>query len=257
MKTFTSLLLLATMAIHANALADVAKQDGQWRGSGGAALSFSSGNTRSSSINLTADAARATSDDKLSFHGHILGSRAEKNGIASTSANQWSAGTRYDHNLSTHKFGFGGLDFNRDQIKRLSLRSAINGGLGYHLIKTPDTQWDILGGASYRTDKYSGTGISINNRMRTSFSAVELLLGEESTHKFTETTSFKQRMMIYPNISGGGGARATFDASLLVSMNKTFSLKVALQTRFDSLVQAPIKKTDTLFFTGVNVKFGP
>ena len=58
MKVSLPLLFLATMAGGGYALADDAKLDGQWRGSGGAALSASSGNTQSSSLTLTANAVR-------------------------------------------------------------------------------------------------------------------------------------------------------------------------------------------------------
>ncbi len=255
MKVFTLLLLLAAMEICGNALADDAKKDGKWRGSGGAAVSISSGNSRSRSINLTADAARMTSDDKLTLYGQILNSSAESNGINTTTANLWIAGTRYDRNISEHTFGFGGLDFNHDQLKLLSLRSVVLGGLGYHLIKTNENQFDILGGVTYRADQYSGSGILVDNQMVTSLDAVELLLGEESTHKFSETVNFKQSLMIYPNLSSSGN-RATFNTGLFVSLNKTLSLSVTLQDRYDSLAPAPIKKNDIIFFTGINVKFG-
>ena len=41
-----------------------AKTDGLWRGNGGAALSLNSGNTTSSSLQLNADASKATAADK-------------------------------------------------------------------------------------------------------------------------------------------------------------------------------------------------
>lgn len=255
MKTATSLLLLASMAHCGNVLAEDAKLDGQWRGNGGAALSISSGNTRSSSLNLTTDAARLTADDKLSLYGQVLAGRSQSNGVTNTTANQWLAGTRYDHNITSEVFGFGGLDFSHDQIKLLSLRSVVSVGLGYHVIKTPENQWDVFGGVAYRTDKYSGLGVSINNEMVTKLNATELLLGEESVHKLTESTSFKQKLVVSPNLSSKG-VRATFDTSLLVALNKTMSLNVTLQDRYDSLAQAPVKKNDILFFTGINVKFG-
>ncbi|MEO6421727.1 MAG: DUF481 domain-containing protein [Candidatus Nitrotoga sp.] len=255
MKIFASLLFPVVIGIWGNALADDAKPDGKWRGSGGAALSISSGNTRSSSINLTADASRETLDGKLTLFGQALGSRAETNGITSTSANQWRASTRYDHNISPRVFGFGGLDFSHDQIKKLSLRSVVSSGLGYHLIKTDDHQLDFFSGASYKSDLYSGSGLFIDNQLRTSFKAFELLLGEESTHKFSDITSLNQRLVIYQNMTGSGGNRATFNTSLLVALNKTLSLSVTLQNRYDSLVPAGIKKNDILFFTGINVKF--
>ncbi|MGA8148863.1 MAG: DUF481 domain-containing protein [Gallionellaceae bacterium] len=256
MKVSLSLLFLATMASCGNALADDAKLDGQWRGSAGAALSASSGNTQSSSVTVTADAVRQTADDKLSLHGQILGSQSKSNGVTSTTANQWAAGTRYDHNISADTFGFGGLDFNHDQLEQLTLRSVVSGGLGYHLIKTPENQLDLFGGVTYRADQYSGAGVNINDQMKTSLNAVELLLGEESHHKLTESTSFKQRLEIDPNMSSDKGTRAEFDAGLLVAMSKTLSLNVTLQDRYNSLSEAPIKKNDLTFFTGVNVKFG-
>ena len=62
--------------------------------------------------------------------------------------------------------------------------------------------------------------------------------------------------MVNPSLSSDKGVRVAFDTSLLVAMNKTLSLSVALQDRYDSHAQAPTKNTDTLFFTGINVKFG-
>lgn len=259
MNISTSLLLLAVMAICENAFADEAILDGKWRGSGGAALSISSGNTNSKSLNLTADAARMTSDDKLSLYVQILASRSEStaNGVTSTSttANQWMAGTRFDHTVSGEIFGFGGLEFSRDQIKALALRSVASGGLGYHLIKTDQNQWDIIGGLAYRADQYSPPGLLINNEMKNSLSTTELLLGEESSHSLSESTSFKQKLVVNPNLSRNGN-RAAFDASLLVALNKTMSLSMTLQDRFDSRAQPPVKNNDMLFFTGINVKFG-
>lgn len=248
------------MASCISAWADDAKSNGEWRGNGGAAFSYSSGNTRSSSLALTADAVRQTSDDKLSLYAQILGSRAEStnNGITSTNttANQWRAGTRYDHNITETSFGFGGLDLSHDQIKLLGLRSVVSGGLGYHMIRTSETQWDIFGGVSYRTDQYSNPGVTINNQTKTRFNATELLLGEESTNKFSESTSFKQRLVISPNMGSEKGTLVTLDASLMVAMSKILSLKMSLQDSYNSLSQAPIKRNDILFFAGVNVKFG-
>lgn len=150
MKSCISLLLLASIGVYGNALADDAKRDGKWRGSGGAAVSISSGNTRNSSINLTTDAERMTLVDTFLLHGQALGSRSENNGVTSTSANQWAASTRYERDISSRVFGFGGLNFNHDQIKLLSLRSVVSSGVGYHIIKTDDNQLNIFSGASYK-----------------------------------------------------------------------------------------------------------
>ncbi len=259
-KSSTPLLFLAAMAGCTNAWAEDVAPDGLWRGNGGAALSLASGNTRSSSLTLTGDAARQTEDNKLSLYGQVLSSRAERtsNGITTTSttANQWQVGTRYDRNLTPTRFAFGGLDFAHDQIQLLSLRSAVSTGLGYHAIKTPETQWDLFAGLSYRSDRYSEPGVTIHNQTRTHFDVVELLFSEESTSRLTDSTSIKQRLVITPNMGSSNGFLAALDSGLLVAINRTLSLKVSLQDRYNSLSQAPIKKNDVLFFTGINWKFG-
>jgi putative salt-induced outer membrane protein len=132
----------------------------------------------------------------------------------------------------------------------------VSSGLGYHMIKTPDSQWNLLGGMSYRSDKYSGPGVLINNQTRVGFDTAELLLSEDSANKLSGSANFNQRLSIRPNISGESGFLVTFDSTLMVMINKTLSLRVSFQDNFNSLSQAPIQKNDTLFFTGINVKFG-
>jgi putative salt-induced outer membrane protein len=249
-------LALAALAVFSSALADDVPRDGQWRGDGGAALSISSGNSNSRSLNLNGNAARLTATDKLALYGQILEGRSEANGVTTTSANQWSAGGRYDSNFSPETFGFGGLDLSHDQLKQLSLRSVLSVGLGYHVIKTADNQFDVFGGAAYRNDQYSGAGVIINNAVETSFSTPQLMLGEESHHKLTESTTFQQKLAISPNLNNDKGSLVTFNSSLMVAMSKTLSLNVTLQDRYDSLSEPPLKKNDILFFTGVNMKFG-
>ncbi len=259
-KEVTPLLFLASMACCISAWADDVKPDGKWRGNGGAALSEATGNTQSSSLTITADTTRRTAEDKLSLSAQYVGSRARStyNGVTSTSttANQGFARSQYDHNITETKFGFGGLVFSRDQIQLLSLRSMISGGFGYHMIKTPDSQWNLLGGISYRSDKYSDPGVLINNQIRSGFDTTELLFSEDSTNKLSDSANFNQRLSIRPNISGESGFLVTFDSTLMVMINKTLSLRVSFQDNFNSMSQAPILKNDTLFFTGINVKFG-
>ena len=254
MKKTISLSLMAMMGCSI-AFSAVAAPDGKWTGNGGAAAKLSSGNTRSDSIKLTADAARETAQDKLSVFGQILREHSENAGVKSTTADQWQLGTRYDYNISTSTFGFGGLDFSSDKLKSLTMRNVVSAGLGSHLVKTADNQFDVFGGINYRADRYSGLGVTIDNKLETEFSTAEAMIGEESNHKLSESTTFKQKLSINQNL-GSKGYRAIFDASLLVAMNSTMSLTVSVQDRFDSIAEAPVQKNDFTLFTGVNVKFG-
>jgi putative salt-induced outer membrane protein YdiY len=232
-----------------NAQATV-KPDGQMRTALGLGASLSSGNTKSSNLTLAGDAVRATNQDKVSLYGTALYARSE--GV--TTAERLRLGGRYDHNLSADWFGFGGLDFERDKFANLKLRSQLSGGLGFHWIKTPATTWDLFGGAAFSSDKFFDA-TTIDSALRDSYSYPSLLLGEESTHKLSDTTTAKQRGVIYPNLKNTGQYRATWDAGLSVAMSKTMSLNAGFALGYNSEPGVGRKSTDTLLTTGVSVKF--
>lgn len=233
---------------------------GRWDGDLNAALTASFGNTSGQSLNLGMDAVYQRPDDKLSLSGQYQESRSRSvsNGVVTTSltALQWRLGGRYDRDITPVEFGFVGLDFSQDQIRQLALRSVISTGLGRHLVKSAWDQWDVFGGLTYREDVYYPPGVQIDNEQRTRFDTVETLFGEESSHKLSETARLKQKLVLFPGLGNGNGTRALLDAGLQVDINKTVSLNVKLQGRYDSLAEAPAEKYDVLFMTGLSLKFG-
>lgn len=236
------------------------KADGKWRGSAAASLSYASGNTQSSSLALSMDAARRTEHSKLVLYAQALGSRAQSttNGVSTTTttANQWKGGVRHDRDVTEATFGFIALDLTHDRIQLLNLRSVASLGLGYHLIHTEDSKWDLLGGVTYRQDRYNYPGVTVSNELRTRYNTGQLLLGEESHSKLTPTTTIGQRLIVTPNLNRYHGALLTFDGSLAVAISESLSLKITVQDRYNSLSQPPIKKNAFLLLTGLNIKFG-
>lgn len=236
------------------------KADGNWHGNAAASLSYASGNTRSSSLALSMDAARRTEHSKLGFYAQALGSRAESttNGVTTTSttANQWKGGARYDHDLTETTFGFVALDLTHDRIQSLSLRSVASLGAGYHLVHTDDSKWDLLGGVTYRSDRYNSPGVTVGDQLRTRYSTAQLLVGEESDSKLTPSTGLQQRLIVMPNLNKDRGALVTFDGAMVVAISESLSLKITVQDRYNSLSQPPIKKNAFLLLTGLNLKFG-
>ncbi|MDT7834580.1 DUF481 domain-containing protein [Aquabacterium sp. OR-4] len=242
-----ALLGACTLAAQAQA---TAKPDGQWRSSLGLGASLSSGNSKTSNFALSGDAVKLSAQDKVSLYGNAQYARS--GGI--TTGEQMRAGGRYDYNLNPELFGFGGLDFTRNKFANLSLRSQLSAGLGWHLIKSPATTWDVFGGLGYTSDKYKDAML-IDGSSRTSYSYMGLLLGEESSHKLSETTSAKQKLVVVPNLKNRGEFRATWDASLAVSMSKAMSLNVGVALAHNSDPGPGRKTTDSLLTTGVSVKF--
>ncbi len=235
--------LLATQAVWAQA---PMKTDGQWRGSVDAGASFASGNTDSTSVNVSAKGGRATDNDKLDFYLTTLYGIKKSDGERNETANLWRAGGKYDRNLNSQVFSFGSLDFEHDKLQELDLRGVAAGGLGYHVRKSENTTFDVFSGLAYNHERFTGE----------TRNSVELLIGEESAHKLTDTTSFNQRLAIYPNLSESGEFRAQFDAGFTTAISKKIDLKLTLSNRYQSNPLPGIKKTDTLFLTSIGYRFG-
>ncbi|MCZ8292798.1 MAG: DUF481 domain-containing protein [Hylemonella sp.] len=235
--------------------------NGRWDGDFNAGFSLSAGNTDSQSLNLGLDTSYQRPDDKLSLSAQYLESRARSttNGVVTTSitALQWRLGGRYDRDITPREFGFVGLEFSHDRIRQLDLRSVLSSGLGHHLVKARDDQWDVYGGLTYREDLYGGSGVLINDVLQTRMETTEVLLGQESSHQLGGTPArLRQKFVLYPSLFTDKGTRATLDAGLTLDLHKSLSLSMKLQGRYDSLAQAPAEKYDLLFITGLSVKFG-
>lgn len=250
-----AMLLLATSAAFSTSAWAELKTDGLWRGGGGLAISRSSGNTESSSVQINADLARATLQDKYSLGGAYNYATNDTGGARTTSSNKWNLFSQYDYNLSRQLYGFGRLAFESDKLSALDLRSTLAGGLGYKLIDNAQTRFNVFGGAAHASDHY-GREQTIGGKKDTRFSRSSLYLGEESMHELTANTSLKQRLEYSPGISGDKAKLTKFTAGLSVAMSSTLSLTVGFSADHNSAPPNGKKSTDTLLFTGINVKLG-
>ena len=248
---FLPLPLLLTLGLASSlAMAQATvKTDDQWRYALGAGASFASGNTKSSTFNLNADAVQASSIDKWDINGRALYGRDND----TTVAEQMALGTRYDRNFTPDWFGFGQADVLRDKSANLSPRTSFSVGPGYHVIKTDPLTWDVYAGLGYVHDRFINPTV-IDDALRSGYGHGELMLGETSTHKLTANTSFKQKLEIYPDLANSSHYRAAFDSGLAVAMNNNMSLTASLVVRYNSDPGLGFKTNDTLFVTGISVK---
>jgi putative salt-induced outer membrane protein len=223
--------------------------DGRFRGALGLGASLASGNTRASNLALSANAVRATVEDKVSLYALALRTSAS----GATTGDTLRLGGRYDYNINPLMFGFGGLDLERNKLANLKLRSQTTAGLGYHFISTATTTWDLFGGLAFSADKFLAPTL-IDGQSRSTYSYPSLMLAEESSHVLSPTTTAKQRLVIYPNLKDRGEFRATLDAGVAVAMSSNLSLNVGLGAGYNSQPGDTRKKLDTLITTGVSVK---
>ena len=231
------------------------KTDGLWRGTGGAALAVTSGNTSSSSLVLNADAAKVTTADKLVLGAAINYAKNKTGGVNQTTANKWGGFGQYNYNLAAPLFVFGRLSLEGDELVDLSLRAAVAGGVGYKLIDTKTDSFELTAGAGYTTDSYDSAQ-TIGGRTAKRFSRASLYVGEASSHQITPTVAFKQRLEVYPGVSGDKAVIAKFTAGLAVALSNTMNLTVGVTDAYNSKPPSGTKSNDLGVFTGVNLKFG-
>ena len=242
-----SLAALAAGSGHAQV---TQKPDGQWRSLFTAGASIANGNSDAKSASLAADVIKLTNSDKWEFTG--AGQYARSAG--STTANRQTFTGLYNQDITPQWFGFGQLDLVRDIPADLASRITPSTGLGYHVIKKPDQTFDVSAGLAYTWDRYRAPQV-VDDELRSRYNHLEMLLAEESNNKLSDTTSFKQKLTIYPSVSQGDGVRTVFDAGLSVAMTKQLALTASLSHRYDSQPGEGVKKNDTLFVTGVSLRF--
>jgi putative salt-induced outer membrane protein len=243
-------------------LADPPKEDGQWRGAFAAGLAIASGNTKSTNLNASIDMLRATKEDKITLFLTSLYGTRDVAGVKEKTANLTRGGVRYDWNLSDRTFVFGLFEAEQDKIQRLDSRYVGGAGFGYKVIKEKDTSFDLFGGVTARRDTNTITVERLLPLPVTTFdqkvtkSSTELLLGEESNHKLSDTVSFKQKLTLYPNLKNSGEYRAQFDSGLVVAIASGINLQLTLSDRYNSQAEPGTKKNDLLFLTGINIALG-
>jgi putative salt-induced outer membrane protein YdiY len=223
------------------------KPDGFWRGAVNGGFSNSSGSSRNTDLNLSANAVRATGDDKLEGQGTVVRSQSRAGGVTQRTADLVRAGTRYSRDLNARAFGFGTLDLERDRIQQLEQRTVLGGGLGYHVIKSERLTFDL------------STGLTRNHERFTTLTrdATEWLLAEESAHKLTDATSFNQRVAYYVDTADSSRYRTQIDAALATAVTERIALKVSLSHRYQNVPPAGVPKSDNLLLTTIGYRFGP
>ena len=250
-RTLSRLAAAAAAAVPLWAHAQVTmKPDGQWRSLFTAGASISGGNTDARTASVAADIVKLTDHDKWSFDG--TGQYAKSGGVRT--ADHVGGTGLYSEDITPRWFGFGQVDLLHDQLAFLRLRTTLGTGLGYHVIKEDRLTWHLSTGVAYTMDRYTEPQL-VDDEYRRSYDHADVLLAEESNHKFTDNTTFHQKLTVYPSLRGNDDVRTLFDAGLSVAMSKHLSLTTSFENRYDNRPAAGLKKSDTTFVTGVSLRF--
>jgi putative salt-induced outer membrane protein YdiY len=217
-----------------------------WAGFLDLGYSAARGNSSTNNLNVSANAARATTRDTITVHFTSLYASNKVAGKSVLSANAMRGGINYNLNLRPRLFAFGSVDLEFDEFQNLDLRFVPAGGLGFHAVKGERTIFDLFGGGALNREFFS-TGLK-----RTSG---EVLAGDELVYKLSSITSLHQRLVFYPNVSRPGEYRTNFDLSTATTLKKWLSWQLTASDRFLSNPLADRKRNDFIFTTGLRVTF--
>jgi putative salt-induced outer membrane protein len=229
-----------------------------WSGLLDTGLNLTRGNSESLSYSLSGKAARVTERDKISVYTTAIYSNSTVNGINSTTAHAIRGGVRGDLNVSERLFVFGFTDFEYDQFQDLDLRSVVGGGLGYHVINTKATIFDVFAGGDYDQDFFGATAATPTMPATPAVTrkSGEIVVGETFNAKVNNRTTLTEQFSLYPNVSDTGTYRFQFDATAATKLKGWLSWQVTYSDRYLSDPLPGFKKNDLLLSTGVRLTFG-
>lgn len=220
-----------------------------WKG--GVSLGFALARGNSATTNLTTGftSDRKTLTDEITLYETSLYTSNDQPG-GGTTANSIVGGFKYDRNFTKRFFVFGSGDFAHDELQDLNVRQIWSGGLGMHVINTPTTTLDVLGGVNYTRESYGGGATAVDRNL------AGVTLGENFMHKFGKATTVSEVFYFYPDLSNTGEYRFSLDAASVTQIKKWLGWQMAVSDRY--VTDPPIagtKSNDVIFSTGINVSF--
>ena len=163
---------------------------------------------------------------------------SRQNDAAATS--RQSAHLRYDKFLGPRllTFAVGGLE--RNDRKRLNLRSTAGGGVGWRLQKTQNSELSVLGGLTYTNEQFQADAAGI----APGDSFGEGLLGLEWHATLFDSVHFTTGVSLRPSLAGSGRYRVEYDSLVRIPLISRLTWSLSLFDRFDSDPPVAVQRND-------------
>jgi putative salt-induced outer membrane protein len=224
-----------------------------WAGYYDFGIADASGNSRSLSITNAFNATRMTDKDKISLYFTELYAKGLVGKTVGVTAQSWKGGWKYDRNIGPHAFLMVFDDYENDKFQNLRFRGVFGGGAGFHLVKTPKSQFDLAGGIALNHESYS-VAIAPPSTA-TSRNSGEFFWGDDYAYKIGKTSSFVQSFRMFNNLSDTGQYRVNFDVGMATKIAKWLSWQVTASDRYLTNPAPGRKTNDLLISSGIRVTF--
>jgi hypothetical protein len=234
-----------------------------WSGMFDLGLSLTEGNSSTAALTIAGKASRVVPKNKLTLYYTEVYSRDSNESPALTTANAIHAGVRDEFNLIPRVYAFAFTDFDEDALQHLDLRNVIGGGLGYHVINTKKTQFDVFGGVSFNQEYFASYTIAnpapppvLLFEPSQSRHSAEIVAGESLSTKLGPRTTVSEQLSFFPNLSSTGEYRVTFDANAVTKLKTWLGWQITFSDRYISDPPFGLKGNDLLLSTGLRLTFG-
>jgi YD repeat-containing protein len=234
-----------------------------WSGTLDTGLSLTRGNSATLSYTLAGRAVRRTDRDKITVYTTAVYGKNNTTTPSQVIAHQIAGGVRGDIDFSARWFAFAATDFNSNALQNLNLQNVVDGGVGGHLIKTKNTQFDVFAGVGYNQEFFGAYTLpnpapppaTLAFPASTQRNA-EANVGEQFDTKLGSRSTFSETFNYFPNLSGPSGYRYTFNSVVSTAISRWLGWQFSLNDNFLSNPPTGIKRNDLLLSTGLRLAFG-
>ena len=223
----------------------------KWTGSVAVNGNLARGNTHSEDLGVAADASLRRDDqfhnDRFSLAAaYNFGKQKDRNGVETTSADNWFASAKYDDFFTPKFYGYALIRYDHDRLAFLNYRLAPGVGVGYQRAETPTFHFSTEAGASYVYEDYSNDG---------SDDKIALRLAYHVDKKFNDQVSVFHNLEWLPAFDDPSDYNLIADAGVRAMFTKSFFTEFKVQYLRDSTPAPGALKNDTRFLLSLGWTF--
>ena len=215
-----------------------------WTGSAGLGFSLNRGNTSTTNLNATFEANQnPTLKSVWKFKGLYI--RGETDGTLAV--DRLLLEGRNERTFTTRTYGFAQLQFLEDQFKQIDYLFAPGAGVGYKLVMTPRTSFNVDGGVGYKAEKNPG----FDRR-----DDVVITASDKFEHKLSDTATVMQSFGALWKANEFDDALYTFTTGIAAALTTRTQVKIELLDTFSTDPPNPdVKRNDVALLTAFVYKF--
>jgi putative salt-induced outer membrane protein YdiY len=215
-----------------------------WTGSFGAGLAITQGNKNTSNFNLSFDLKRDPKTRTV-FKAEGLYILASEDG--NENADRGLITARVERLFTERAYVFGQIGYVRDRFKDIDYLVAPTAGIGYKIIATDQTTFDVDTSAGVMFEKNTGFDVETDGA---------LAAGEKFSHKLSTNAVLTQGSAALWKMDDFGDALYTFSAGLAASVTTRVQLKLEFQDVYKTRPTGPlVDQNDIAFITALVYKF--